>query len=230
MAIEFCPLEADWGNIADWAAVVVGVFAAAGTIWVASIANSTSRGAAKTAKDAKDIAAQQHNEAVALREGTARILGSLLAAEVLVLPTKLGAVLRSLDKVIPSGPADPHNRATTEWILGELGRTFLPSTEESLDRLHNLPDSLGDRVAQVVGMCRGLVDASQRVDSRFYRSNFQGHMIIMSYNGDNEDFAALRDQLAATLAESLTLARRFGEFAGAGEHDYPDEEGLLKKS
>lgn len=230
MAIEFCPLEADWGNIAEWAAVVVGVFAAAGTIWVASVANRTSRDAAKIAKDAKDIAAQQHKEAVALREGTARILGSLLVTEIIVLPTKLGAVLRNLDEVMPSGPADPHNRATTEWILGELGKTFLPTTEESLDRLHNLPDSLGDQVAEVVGMCRGLVDASQRVDSRFYRSSHQGHMIIMSYNGDSADFANLRGQLAAALAESLTLARRFGEFAGAGEHDFSYEEDLIKKS
>ncbi|PZT45632.1 hypothetical protein A7X92_00485 [Stenotrophomonas maltophilia] len=230
MAIEFCPLEADWGNIAEWAAVVVGVFAAAGTIWVASVANRTSRGAANIAKDAKDIAAQQHKEAVALREGTARILGSLLAAEILVLPTKLGAVLRSLDQVLPAGPDDADNRGTTEWIIGELGRTFLPSTEESLDRLHNLPDLLGAQVAQIVGMCRGLVDSSERIDARFYRMHHQGREIILNYNGESDDFVALRQQLAATLADSLTLARRFAEFAGAGPQDLSDEEQLIQNS
>ncbi|HHA2515043.1 TPA: hypothetical protein ACOENQ_000062 [Stenotrophomonas maltophilia] len=230
MAIEFCPLEADWGNIADWAAVLVGLGAAAGTILVASIANRTSRDAAKIANDAKDIAKQQHDEAVDLRRGTARILGSLLAAEILVLPTKLGAVLASIDQVLPAGPDDPDNRGTTEWIMSELGKTFLPSTEESLDRLHNLPDSLGSQVAAIVGMCRGLVDSSQRIDARFYRMHHQGHAIIINYNGDSEDFPALRQQLAATLGDSLTLAKRFADFAGAGPQDFSDEERLIAKA
>lgn len=169
MAIEFCPLETDWGNIADWAAVLVGIAAAVGTILVATIANKTSKEAAQIAKDAKEIAQQQHNEGVQLRNGIARILGSLLIAEVLIVPNKLGVVLRSIDGILPRGPVDAMNRSTTEWIMNELHQTFLPSTEESLERLHNLPDTLGNELAQLVGLCRGLVDSSKRIDARFYR-------------------------------------------------------------
>lgn len=229
MAIEFCPLEADWGNIADWAAVVVGFGAAIATIFVATAANRTSRQAAKIAEDAKDIAGQQHDEAVKLREGTARILGSLLCPEILVVPTKLSVVIRSLDEVLQNGVAEPENRNQTEWILAELQLTFLPSTEESLDRLHNLPEGLGDDLAQVVGLCRGLIDSAERIDKRFYRIKYKDQKLIAQYLGDPTDFDALRTQLEEALISSLGVARSFAVFAKVNVPDYTNDESVVKR-
>ncbi|WP_295573825.1 hypothetical protein [uncultured Stenotrophomonas sp.] len=227
MAIEFCPLESAWGNWADWAAVIVGVGAAIGTILVAFSANKTSQRAAAIAEDAKGIAQQQHQEAVQLREGIAGILGNLLAVEVTILPLKLGAVLRHLDKVIPNGPTHPDNRDAVEWVLAELRRTFMPSAEESLDRLHNLPGTLGGEIAQLVGMCRGLVDASIRIDSRFARVSSGNREVIIGYNGTPIDFLSLKGQLVESLRDSIRTARNFGDFIGAEHADYAQEEALI---
>lgn len=228
MAIEFCPFETDWGNVADWAAVLVGIVAAGVTIRVAIIANQTSKEAAAIAKDAKDIAKQQHDEGVQVRNGIARILGRLLVAEVLIAPEKLGAVLQGIDSILPQGPASAYNRATTEWVMSELHQTFLPTTEESLERLHNLPDALGNELAQLVGLCRGLVDSSRRIDGRFYRVDYNGHKLISSYQGDPKDFVALRKQAAEALRSSLYVAREFAAFAEVEVPSYTKVEGSLQ--
>jgi hypothetical protein len=71
MAIEFCPLEAAWGNLADWAAVIAGAMAAAGTIWAVVVAMKSSRTAIDEARrmrleDREQRLAAEHDRAVAM--------------------------------------------------------------------------------------------------------------------------------------------------------------------
>lgn len=61
--MTICLLSTDWGNVADWAAVVVGVGAAVATTVVAVLAHRASRRAAEIAEEATRIAGQQHAEA-----------------------------------------------------------------------------------------------------------------------------------------------------------------------
>lgn len=231
MAIEFCPLEADWGNLADWAAVIVGIGAAVGTILVATAANRTSKDAAKIAKEAKDIAEQQHDQAVALKENIARILGSLLAVEIAILPMRLGALLRDYDAAVE--PMKLHKIAgDTKFsaVIGDMEAAFLPAAEGAFDQIHNLPDEVGARLATMIGMIRNIGVSARKVDSRMLRvSDMAGGYDIVGYKGDTKNLESLRTQIVSMLRVSLELAEVFNEFFKGEVIDYSNEIALLGK-
>ncbi|MEA9550499.1 hypothetical protein VC253_01305 [Xanthomonas campestris] len=229
MAVGICPLAADVGNLADWVGVLVGGLAAGGTIWIAWLARKTSERATQIAHEAREIAQQQHAEAIQLRTGTARILGSLLGLEVMTIPIKLGVVLKKLDAVLRVWP-DEHKYVTElEWILNELTTTFLPTTEQAQDRLHNLPDDHGDAIARLAAMATGLAVSSRRLQSRLARIPMPvGQPVVIGYGGPVEDLHALREQVKSTLRDAVYSARRFAVFVGAEDPDYSGEEALLQ--
>jgi hypothetical protein len=160
--MAICPLAIDWGNVADWAAVVVGALAAGGTIAVAFSANRTSKRAAAIAEEATRIAARQHGEAVTLREETARIIGRLLLHEVSVLPVRLERVTRALRAVgLESGV-----RAWAEKVhvaIADLDSPLLPNAELAEDRIHTLPPGLGADLATLISHARDARSGAERL-------------------------------------------------------------------
>ena len=231
MAIGFCPLEVDWGNIADWAAVAVGIGAAVGTILVATAANRTSKDAADIAKEAKDIAGQQHDQAVALKENVARILGSLLQVEIGTLPMRLGALLRDYDaSVEPIKLGKIIGDTKFSAVIGEMEAPFLPAAEGVFDQIHNFPDELGASLASMMGMTRNIRVSARKVDSRVLRvSDMSGGYDIVGYKGDAKNFEALRQQIVSMLSFSIELAQSFNEFVKGEVIDYSGEMELISE-
>jgi hypothetical protein len=225
MAIEFCPLADEVGNLADWAAVVVGAFAAVATTVVAVLAYRTSSRATAIAGEAKMIAERQHSDSLAQKQGTARILGSLLQIEIGVLPYRLAALLREYDasrKLF--SPTNLDTGLRFEAVIAELSEDFLPAAKGVLEQLHTLPNQVGALTARVIGMTRDIGDSSKRVSRRFVRVNdMQGGYVIPAYSGDSKDFDSLRNQIRIILLESIGLAVALGEFTNVRGDGYPKE-------
>lgn len=225
MAIEFCPLADDVGNLADWTAVAVGALAAIATTVVAVLAYKTSSRATAIADEAKMIAERQHSDSVAQMHGTARILGSLLQIEISVLPLKLAALLRDYDatwKHYLKGNLEAGVRF--ERAIAELSQDFLPASKGVLEQLHTLPNLLGALIAQVIGMTRELSSTGERVSRRFARvDDMEGGYVIAGYRGAAQDFENLRTQIRSTLRESIRLAEALGEFTNVRADGYKDE-------
>lgn len=229
MAFEFCPLADDVGNLADWFAVGVGTVAAVATTVVAWLAYRTSNRAAGIAEEAKSIAQQQHDEAVSLKLGTARILGSLLRMEIGLLPTKLAELLNKYDQSAKafSGGGVLHTSTNFDSVLGDFQRSYLPAAEGALDKLHTLPDNLGALIADMIGMSKDIADTSQRISARVIRvPDMEGGYVIGGYRGAHAELGALRGQLVCMLRVSINLATEFNKFAGAEYTDYESERAL----
>ncbi|MEN5095634.1 hypothetical protein [Stenotrophomonas sp. TWI1409] len=157
-----CLLSTDWGNVADWAAVLVGVGAAVATTVVAVIAQRTSKRATEIAEEATKIAAQQHGEAVALREETARIIGRLLLHEVSRLPVRLQCITKALGEAgFQSGVINW--AAAVHAAIADLDVPLLPSAELAEDRIHTLPPGLGADLAYLISHARDVRDGAARI-------------------------------------------------------------------
>ncbi|MEN5425929.1 hypothetical protein ABE522_06100 [Stenotrophomonas pennii] len=156
MSFEICPLEAAWGNWAEWVAVLVGLIAAAGTIWVAWLARNTSERAAAIAEEARKIAQQQHAEAVDMRKANARIVRRLIVHEISELPVNLHILIKRCDRVLEVGVNSERDNVFLEDTLRSGTLSLLPGTEKSEDRLHNLPEEMGNDLAVLVGYSRTL--------------------------------------------------------------------------
>ncbi|MDY4296793.1 MULTISPECIES: hypothetical protein [unclassified Xanthomonas] len=225
MAIEFCPLADDVGNLADWMAVFVGALAAIATTVVAVLAYKTSSRATAIAGEAKTIAERQHSDSLAQIHGTARILGSLLQIEIGVLPSKLAMLLRNYDAtrtLYLTGDVDAG--LLFERAIGELRQDFLPASKGVLEQLHTLPNHLGALVAQVIGMTRDISSTGERVSQRFARvDDMEGGYVIAGYGGGAQDFDNLRNQIRLILRESIRLAEAFGDFTNVDWGSYEDE-------
>lgn len=230
MAIEFCPLADDVGNLADWMAVAVGAMAALATTVVAVLAYNTSRRATAIAGEAKMIAERQHSDWIAQLHGTARILGSLLQIEIGVLPSKLAMLLRNYDatrKLYLTRSLGAGGRF--ERVIAELSQDFLPASKDVWEQLHTLPNQLGALVAQVIGMTRDLSSTGERVSRHFVRiDDMEGGYIVTGYSGGAHDLDSLRDQIRLTLRESIRLAEAFGEFTSVRGNGYEDELALAQ--
>lgn len=211
MIIGFCPLEAAWGNWADWAAVVVGLVAAVGTIWVATAAH-------RTALAVKNIAAEQHKEAKRTKAAMLDMVQRVLAVELAVLPGKLQGVINTLDRAAPSEEGLGIAVSDWEWIANELRQTFLPSSEESLGSLHLLEDDLGGKIADLIGFGRTVTDLAIRFDARVVRP--EGATTLLLRNDGPEHFGSLRNHVNEMLRQSLVIAPHFAKVATQKTVDY----------
>ncbi|MDY0954603.1 hypothetical protein SOM22_08445 [Stenotrophomonas rhizophila] len=224
MAIEFCPLEAAWGNWADWAAVLVGTGAAVGTIWVASVANRTSKRAAAIAEDAKAIAKQQSDQAVELREANAAILGRLLLHEVSSLPARLHSLLKPIiASVYKDGDKIRiNNHQNLEQVLRDASYSMLPQSESVLERIHDLPDSLAPDLATLIGHCWTLRDMAYRMQGRVKQNDrkFIGQPDPWIYLGSPDDFNLLQEHLRFFVGLGADYANRFRSFVEVPAEDY----------
>lgn len=227
MAIEFCPLADEVGNLADWFAVGVGGIAAVSTTVVAFLAYRTSERATRIAEEAKGIAEQQHMEAVRLREETARVLGRLLLSEVASLPGRIGMILRMLNKaIIADGRFHIAKRSKFESAIREARAELMPFSERSQDRIHNFPDVLGADLATLIGTCQSLNRVASQIEARaLWISEETAQQLGCSplvYDGQVEELLRLRRSAAELLDMSIELAMDFRRFVGVEEHDYSD--------
>ncbi len=218
-----CPLAVDWGNLADWAAVVMGLGAATATVFVAIAANRTSRKAAEIAEQSKGIAQQQHDETVALREGNARVIGRLLLTEIGSLPARLDMICRMLAEslTIEDGPS-VRDLVKFRAALGEAQANLTPTSVSVLDRIHNLPDLLGADLARLIGNCQALNTIASRV---------QNHCSVTStspaaggaqlrYSGDLKELSLLAQHAAECTVMAARFAAEFRLFVGVDAGDY----------
>lgn len=156
MSIEICPLAAEWGNVADWATVFVGTAAAAATVAVARLAH-------KTSKQAVEIARQQRDEENNEREANARIVAWLVANEVSTLPLVIQQQYQRATRHMAPGLDPDFSVANVISFADALTRglqSFLPSAEKLQDRIHVLPEFLGDDLAILIGKSRSLNEMS----------------------------------------------------------------------
>lgn len=207
MAIEFCPLADEIGNMADWVAVGVGAIAAVSTTVVAFLAYRTSERATGIAEEAKGIAQQQHGEAVALRHGTAGILRSLLAVEMTLLPAKLAAVLYALRTAEVSSDFVVLRSEEVRGVITQLKTSFVPTAEGVQEQLHNFEDGIGNEIAGLIGYGRALSDLAMRFDSRVPWDE-QGPDVVLHADG-RYNFVIIRDEVKRMLRASLNVAPRF---------------------
>lgn len=225
MAIEFCPLTADWGNWADWAAVVIGMGAAAGTIAVATVANQTSKQAAEIARQATLIAKQQLDVTVATDKANARIVGQLILHEVSDLPCRIfvqyqrATRRRAYDS---EGELIGADVPTLFEAVQDCSTLFLPVTQKVQDRIHLLPEKLGEQLAMVIGLGITLNAISSNMltifevrvtDTRYGTRSIQ-------YKGNEHDFDIFRTFLMKLSDESIALAEAFGAYVGIAGHDF----------
>lgn len=202
-----CPLAVDWGNVADWAAVVIGVGAAVATTFVAVLAHRTSKRATQIAEEATTIADQQHREAVALRHGTAGILRSLLAVEMAFLPPKLAATLHTMRKVDAPDAGLIADAKDLRWVLAELQASLMPTAEGVQDKLHNFEKEIGNEIAALIGQGRAISDLCRRFESRVLWED-HGPEVILSREG-RDHFVAIRNDVRRMLKASLEAAPFF---------------------
>lgn len=133
MAIEICPLAADVGNLADWAAVAVAAVGAAAVFMLSRAANRTA--------DASFRLTQQIEEREnALHRREARLLASELLTEVNYQWAEAQKIARyvKLERIVWGGE---RGVARTIQLLA------MPIAERERDRLHLLPDHAAAAVA-----------------------------------------------------------------------------------
>lgn len=234
MAIEFCPLAEEVGNLADWFSVGVGAVAAVATTVVAGFAYKTSKRATDIAEEAKGIALQQHEEAVANRKATERIVVALLMHEVSELPVQIGILIQRCDRKVP---VDSEGELTRPDIfefaraLGGSSGSLMPGTEQVLDRIHTLQDEVGDKLAALVGYSRTLSqmskDFSQFIEIGFPTAKNMRERLI--YTGNERDIAVFRTYLANFLGLAIDFANEFRRHGGHPAHDYSKFERLITK-
>lgn len=230
--MAICPLAVDWGNVADWAAVVVGVGAAAATTFVAVLAHGTSKRATEIAEKATEIAAQQHGEAVKLREDTASILGRLMLVEMTVLPGRLAATLKALHAGIEWETAAMGIKSGHALViaLDETALSFVAVAETVEDRIHNLPNALGPDAGTLIGASRSLNDLAKRMRAKVRVTQDPedlGGKSHVLYAGAFSEFRGLRKQLSWMLNASIQYAGDFQDFVGVERTDYTDLRALI---
>ncbi|OWQ53972.1 hypothetical protein CEE60_09935 [Stenotrophomonas maltophilia] len=210
MAIVICPLEAAWGNWADWAGVIAGLAAAGGTIWVALLARRTSEKSVEIAGQAKEIAQQQHQEAVDLRDAQARILSRRLRHEVVELLSRIAGLLSELDEAVSfEGLPRVENGGRLMRMLDAASMPLLPGARAVEDRIHNLPDELGSDLAVLIGGDQTLEERIKSIRGRFSRPNPQGSW---TYAGSSMDFLTLKHHLEWMLRLGASFAPKFITF------------------
>lgn len=223
MAIEFCPLAEDVGNLADWVAVGVGVAATVATTTVAWLAYKTSEQAKEAAGEATRIAKQQHDSEISLRTENARIIGRLLLNEVSQVPIRVAAIYRAAHASIKwNGLAAIKSESALKYLLEEGGDPLFPGAEAVEERIHVLPDSLGADLATLIGASRTLNDSVRRMKGRarftVLRENARSTPAL--YAGKEDDFVFVREQLEFIHGLSVGFAKDFRNFVDVAPQAY----------
>lgn len=119
MAIDFCPLAADWGNWADWAAVVVGALAAGGTVWAVVVAMRSSRTAIDEARRMRE---EDREHQLRVEHDRAVAMAIVLDHELFMLGSEINRIVQELVEKI----GDTNRRAIAVWLQREVPKDPLP--------------------------------------------------------------------------------------------------------
>ncbi|AWH17310.1 hypothetical protein C1922_08310 [Stenotrophomonas sp. ZAC14D2_NAIMI4_7] len=242
-----CLLAADLGNAADWAGVLmallstiaawasvgVGVIAVVATTFVAVLAYRTSRQATSIAAEATRIAEQQHLEVVGVRDGNARIVARVLVHEVSGLPMELYILHQHCIEALARGtPKNDEDVAFFERTFQLGARSLLPGTEKSEDRLHYLPEKLGNDLAVLIGYSRTLSDTCQVLLSQVKVRTRPDHVPreIKVFAGSMDQIESLKKYVEKFSAYCMETAANIREFSGAQPHDFSKTDLRKEKS
>lgn len=236
MALEYWFPAFGIGTIADWVAVVVAIWAAAiaavtaligiagaaATVWVALLAHRTSRRATEIADRAAQIAKQQHQEAIDLKDATARIVGRLLLHEVSALPARLHSHAGKLKRVANDWAAGRASFGQLIDTLDEAMVPLMPNADHVQDRIHTLPDSLGADVATMISHCRDIASSASRFRARITELPAAPGIGVKTYSlpSDMGEIVRLYTQVEFVAGLAPQLATEFRSYVlrdGAGE-------------
>lgn len=144
MAIEICPLEAAWGNWADWAAVVVAGAGALAVLLVTKAANRTARASHDLAKQLKD----RDDE---VRSADRTVLTTLIYGEIFSAKTAYEELLEVLVQD-DSFEWTVENERTLHLVAQWSKGPSLDRTKENSQRLNLLPKELAKEIASGLSM------------------------------------------------------------------------------
>lgn len=190
-------------------AVVVGIVVGITTAVIAILAWLTSREATRIAADARSIAEAQRGAEVKARAASARIVGRLLAYELIALPDRLKHRLEVAEKMLigKGGAVMPANllKGMAETVLEPI----LPNAERVIDRIDTLPDKLGAELATMISHCRDIAAAAEKIREGIVEeaSMTTGARGTYHYQGGSKRIESLIRKLefVSGLAPQLTL-------------------------
>lgn len=126
--MAMCPLSIDWGNVADWAAVVVAAIAAGATLWAVVVAMRTSSTAVEEARRMRQE--DRHVRTKAERDrAVARAI--VLDHELYILGGEIRRIADGL--AAPVSQADPVQART--WAAKQMPVNPLPMLTRFADDL-----------------------------------------------------------------------------------------------
>ncbi|GEM_PF-7124842 len=146
--MPMCPLSTDWGNVADWFAVVVAAAGAVAVWLVTKASNSTARASHELARQMK-----QREEDVRQRDRA--VLAALIYGGVLESSTGYGQLLEEIS-----------SEGFLTWLYSEDGNldrlrvaTSAPQlahVEKEVGRFNLLPLEVGKQIAMGIALSRGI--------------------------------------------------------------------------
>lgn len=194
-----------WAAIGAWTAAVATVFVAVA--------------ARKTSERAVDIASKQHQETLDARRASARIIGCMLVHEVSRLPHELFAQFHAMDRNKPRRYDGEFPEPDVEARISAVRRccsSFLPGAERLQDRLHHLPDAIGDDLAALIGYSRTLNHLAQSCFEATQRKGNPAHV----ENAFLMEMRAVRSYIRLFQVAAIPYANEFRAFVGVEPRDY----------
>jgi len=189
MAIEICPLEAAWGNWADWAAVVVAGAGALAVLLVTKAANRTARASHELAKQLKD----RDDE---VRSADRTVLTTLIYGEIFSAKTAYEDLLEEL--VQDNSFEWTVESERTLQLVAQLSKgPSLDRTKESSQRLNLLPKELAQQIASGISMvhlCTLNADSLLQAKSR-ESQKLAFESLVQSINGAAKAFRASNSRM-----------------------------------
>ncbi|WP_329914070.1 hypothetical protein [Stenotrophomonas sp. SMYL86] len=200
MKAECATFWAGWGVLATGAVGLV-------TVLVAVLAWRTSRQAAK-------IAANQHQDASALKRAQARVVGRLLLHEITALPEKLRYHIDTLEAVYTDTEKSVLRLRDLRSAVSALTEPLLPSAEASAEQIHYLPDWMGADLATMISHSRDINAAARHISAHIHtrsHGGIQGMRATYSYTGRANALPALRGQLEFVASIAPKFVKEFTE-------------------
>ncbi|WP_127159250.1 hypothetical protein [Xanthomonas arboricola] len=204
MAIRFCPLAAEWGNVADWAAVVVAVAGAGIAAVAAVVALAGAVAVGYLGWQANALVKRSEIDALNAISREADLLTILFEPELHLFGIGIGAVQKMVE--VQDAPyAD--SRVTRNRVADHLRALTLPEITKKFERLHVLPSNFGYALSRLKGRLSALQEVAD---------------IARGMDGENaREFAKMIIESSSRLKDSgkeiakIAEARRMEIFGGS---------------